>query len=174
MQLTTKPNIIFIDWFFNQSKTIAAAGTWQETETDGRYRYKVPIAIGGTTTLSDLYIEAFSRSESLRFSIVLCYKLCIFRLDYWELDQHNNHKVGKHNMPEGITVGPIKGPHFHHWSDNRMLATNSSIPSTLEYARALPSNLKSFENCFRWFCGEANIELGGLIVPELPLKDRLI
>lgn len=86
---------------------------------------------------------------------------------------HFNHPIVGSAVPEAVALGWLEGPHIHAWAENRLLVRNSPLKE-LEFAVPLPSNIQGFANCFRWFCGEYNIHIAGIPIPEIPPKDTLL
>lgn len=76
--------------------------------------------------------------------------------------------------PSGFIIRMLFGPHCHRWSDNIHLVVDNNLPEELEFAIRPSSNVKGFENSFRWFCGSLNIECNHNECPSLPPRDTLL
>jgi hypothetical protein len=151
-------------------KSLTGIGNWAPASREGDRRLSRPLMISGEISDATLTVIAYPRSPDLKFRIVLTYTRAIWRLDYSFDERHVNPRNGHQHLPKT----PINQPHYHSWQDNRIFATANSLPARLRNANVLPENIRSFQNAFRWFCGETNIILGTGDVPELPRSDRLL
>jgi hypothetical protein len=129
----------------------------------------IPLLIEGEVSDATMTVICFPREHQLRFRIVLSYVRAIWRLDYTFDETH----VNSANRSDDLPLGPIKGPHYHAWLDNRRFARSNSLPLKLHNARLLPANVRTFANAFRWFCGETGI-MPPSIVPDFPKSDTLL
>ena len=163
-----------VDNLLSIEKTIAGSPEWKTMEYEGQYRWLATTQALGTLTNVTLVVDAYPRHPSLKFTLTLNYLGCVVRLDYGDLERHNNHKVKGIPMPPDIFVGWVYGHHCHQWKHNRVLATHSKLPKALEYACTLPANVRDFHDAFRWFCGEANIIVAANEMPSLPSRDTFI
>lgn len=159
-----------VDDFLGTSKSLAGEATWTTAQREGDMRIKWPLLISGELSEASLTIISYPREPQLRFRIVLSYEKAIWRLDY----VYDDHHVNSMDRPVNLPPGPINEPHVHTWALNRRFATGANLPSRLLNASILPRNIRSFDNAFRWFCGETNIHLGAGPLPELPKSDRLL
>ena len=119
-----------------------------------------------------LVVDAYPRSEHLKFTISIICGTALVRLDYWELDRHLNHMVSGLVTPAGVQLGWLEGSHYHGWEQNRGLVRN-------EPPKDSNSQFLCLRTCedlqdLRWFCAENGIDLGSQQPPELPAKDVLL
>lgn len=159
-----------VDAFFKKGKILAGTGQWRPELNENSVRCVYPIEVEGEIFGLDLTIKAYPRAKVPKFRLILTYGKAIWRLDYADDDPH----INSHNRPPDLPLGPIVGPHFHSWEDNRRFATSVALPSRLRNARPLPENVRSFENAFRWFCGLTGISVGSQDMPMLPKSDTLL
>jgi hypothetical protein len=137
-------------------------------------QFKAALTINSESIELSLLIVCFPNELKPKFTIMLIGEKCVVRLNYGEDCSHNNHPIKGIITPLGIEYGEIEGSNYHSWQDNRHLASPIKYPNELEFARQLPLNIQSFENCFRWFCAENNVIIAGEKIPELPLRERLL
>jgi hypothetical protein len=159
-----------VDAFLAKSKTLAGVGTWQRDSRERSFRWVRPIELEGELPGFDLTVKAYPRSHRLKFRVVIAYGKAIWRIDYANDAPH----INSIDRPSDLDLGPIVGPHYHSWEDNRRFATANSLPSSLHNARLVPQNLRTFESAFRWFCGETRIIVGNQDMPILPRPDTLL
>jgi hypothetical protein len=129
-----------IDAFLARDKTIAGAGGWFRDSHANSYRSVHPVDVDGELPGLDLIVKAYPRRQKLKFRIVLAYGKAIWRLCYADDQPH----VNSFDRPQDLELGPVIGPHYHSWGDNRRFATANSLPSSLHNARVLPQNLRTF------------------------------
>lgn len=169
--MASRPDIReVVNAFLDKGKTLAGIGGWQRDAHERTYRWVRPVEVEGELPGFDLTVKAYPRSRALKFRIVLAYGKAISRLDYANDTPH----INSWDRPADLDLGPITGPHYHSWKDNRRFATANSLPSSLPNARILPENFRSFESAFCWFCGETRITIGSLDMPILPKPDTLL
>jgi len=142
---------------------------WIET-TQGNRRQTYPLLVDGEISDATLTIICYPRERVLKFRLVLSYGRAVWRVDYAFDEDHQN----PFNKPENLPIGKIVDPHYHSWHDNRRFATAFTLPFKLYNANVLPANVRTFENTFRWFCGQTNIVVPASGIPELPRSDRLL
>jgi hypothetical protein len=159
-----------VDAFLAREKTLAGAGSWVRDSHERSYRCIRPVEVDGELPGLDLIVKAYPRSHKLQFRIILAYGKAIWRLCYAEDNPH----INSLDRPIDLDLGPITGPHYHSWKDNRHFATLNALPSSLHNARVLPENLRTFESAFRWFCGETRIIVGNHQMLTLPRSDTLL
>lgn len=159
-----------VNAFLGKGKTLVGDANWRRDSHERSYRWVRPVDIDGELLGFDLTVKAYPRTRPLKFRIILSYGKAIWRLDYANDPAH----INSINRPYDLALGPIRGPHYHSWADNRRFATASSLPSNLHNARVLSENCRSFESAFRWFCGETRITVGSFDVPILPRPDTLL
>lgn len=161
---------VLVDRLLQTAKVPTGHPTWAHEHREGDVRLLLPLLVEGEISEANLQIIAYPRSRSLRFRLNLLYGRAICRLDFVDDEEH----VNSFKRPDDLQLGPFTCPHYHAWADNRVFATKTSLPERLENARILDSNLKSFPNTFRWFCGQTKIDLSGFDIPELPASDLLL
>jgi hypothetical protein len=159
-----------IDVFLTKDKTLVGIGGWRRDTHERSFRWVSPIEVEGELPGLDLTVKAYPRSRRLKFRTILTYGKAVWRLDYANDSPH----VNSIDRPPDLDIGPITGPHFHSWEDNRRFATANSLPSSLHNARVLPQNLRTFESAFRWFRGETRIVVGSQDMPILPRPETLL
>lgn len=161
------------DHLINAPKQIAGQPDWRDGPRSGQQRWLASLSIGGVVCDLSLIVDAYPREPSAKFTISLICGAALVRLDYGELEMHYNHQIAGCVTPEAITLGWLEGPHVHGWPENRRLV-KTEPPKELEFALPLPSQIQGFANSFRWFCGEYNIDISGMDLPEIPPKDTLL
>jgi hypothetical protein len=137
---------------------------------EGDQRLLLPLLVEGEVSDATLTVIAYPRVRELQFRLVLSFGRAIWRLDYADFEEHYN----SFNKPDDLVLGPFTCPHYHAWEDNRRFATRVSLPERLENARILDANLKTYDNTFRWFCGQTKIDISNFGVPDLPTTDRFL
>ncbi|RYH57421.1 MAG: hypothetical protein EON54_11850 [Alcaligenaceae bacterium] len=162
-----------VDRIMAAPKTIVGRPAWAPSAYDGQVRWLAPLAVAGAVSPMDLVVDAYPRSDGLKFCILLKVSSAVMRIDYREFEKHRNHPVKNVALPTEVIIGWVHGPHVHLWSHNRVLV-RFQPPKTLEFAISLPANVRGFDNTFRWFCSEANIVLGPFEIPQLPTRDLLL
>ncbi len=165
---------VVVDDLWKASKTLVGQAGWTTGYGSTGARWLSPLAVDGVTTGMNLCVDSFPRASSPDFHISLIYETSISRLDFSEIDRHNNHAIKGVKTPPTITLGWIYGPHLHSWDDNKVLVTSDAGPKYLEFATQLPDNVKTFDAAFRHFCGVANIIAASNQVPALPRRDTLL
>jgi len=170
--VAAQPDIrVTVDRLLAAEKTLAGTASFQPLQGEQRQqRWRKACVIQGEVTPLDIEVQAYPDSPNLKFRIILIYQRAIWRLDYSEDGTHFNST----NRPNDLGAGPICGPHYHTWEDNRRFSTKSALPHTLRNARNVPSNLRTFENAFRWFCGETRILVLTAEIPCLPTRVSLL
>lgn len=158
------------DEFITDQKMIVGAPDWTDDHRKNERRMAIPLSIGGVTSDGLLVLKAFPNHEEPKFTIMLVYNVCVWRLCYTTDAGHLNPLI----RPNGLPIGPIDTPHYHSWTDNRPASDNAPLPKRLRFANFLPENLTDFTSCFRWFCEQTNILVADRQVPILPKPDRLL
>jgi hypothetical protein len=126
----------------------------------------------GQTCGLRLTVKAYPAAPQLQFRIILALKTAIWRVDFSHDDDAHPNSL---NAPADIRGALIEGPHFHAWSDNRRFGSAKSLPSKLQNARQLHTNIRNFESAFRWFCGETKIVgIDHSGIPDLPPRTELL
>jgi len=120
---------------------------------------------------SAVVINAFHTEKQPSFGLVLVYfDRPVWRIDYRLEQTHTNSFLRGNGLP-----ALVFGPHYHSWEDNEHLATTiGGIPDKLKIAAPLPSNVRGYENCFRWFCDCVKIDISGQDIPPLPIRKNLL
>jgi hypothetical protein len=160
-----------VDRLLAARKTLLGTGEWLPPNSgDGEHRFVRRLAVAGSDCDMTLTIKSRPPYTNDCFRFILEYGYAVFRVDYVSWEIHNNQPGG----PPDIDIGLVEGPHYHAWADNKRLCTRISLAKEMKYARLLPRNVRGFENAFRWFCGETNIELGPGDIPDLPGRTLLV
>ena len=159
-----------VDDLLASQKVMVGVQAWTDNHRSNERRMMAPLAVAGTTTNMELVIKAFPNHEELKFTIMLTYTTCVWRLCYATDTGHLNDM----KRPFLLPLGPFNTPHYHSWSDNRPSNLNQSLPKLLRYANFLPAELDNFSDCFHWFCAQTNILIGKGQEPILPGPDRLL
>lgn len=167
-----KPDLrSIVDDFLAADKTLAGTPEWTVELNRFVYRWVCPLAVNGELSGFDFTIKAYPHNSVFTFRIIVSYDKAIWRLDFAYDEPHTN----SFNAPTDIAGNIITDRHFHSWPDNRRFATAKALPAKLHNARNLPSNVQTFENALRWFCGEVRIvDLDGFGIPELPKPGTLL
>jgi hypothetical protein len=114
-----------VDAFLAKSKTLAGVGTWQRDSHERSFRWVRPIELEGELPGFDLTVKAYPRSHRLKFRVVIAYGKAVWRIDYANDAPH----INSIDRPSDLDLGPIVGPHYHSWEDNRRFARANSLPS---------------------------------------------
>lgn len=159
-----------VDALLASDKQLAGIGEWR-TDMNGAHRYVRAVEYRGEIA-AELCVKSYPRQPQLSFRLILyMMDIAIWRLDYTQDDKPH---FNSHDKPLDLVLGPIQGPHYHAWGDNRRFATAHSLPKRLFNARILSEKLRSFDNAFRWFCAETRVFVANEDVPELPKRDTLL
>lgn len=167
---STRSLVETVDALLLADKTLAGEPSWAKGNRDGDFRLSMPVVIGDEMPGVTLQVTAYPNEPSLRFTITLNLPPCIWRLDFDpDTEVHHNPL----DWPAQLGGYRVRGPHFHAWEDSRHLTTAATLPD-LRYARAFPSNIKTFDSALRWFCGRTKIRLSGQQRITLPPRTVLI
>ena len=158
-----------IDKVLGVPKVPTGVADWALTQQDDQ-RLTYALSIDDELSDAKFIVIAYPTIRSLQFRLILSYGRAIWRVDFAKGEDH----VNPLDRPAGLPLGPINDPHYHSWHDNRHLATAYSLPHRLLNANVLPNNIRTYENTFRWFCGETNTVVPSGGVPQLPQSDRLL
>lgn len=169
--VTTQDIRDIVDGLISVRKEISDFSSWQPSEADGKRRSVTPVILDGEI-VGTLELQAYPNEPQPAYRILLnCFGRCVSRLDCRDLDgPHYNSS----DRPSGLSSGPIFGQHMHYWNDNRRFSKLGSLSDKLPNARELEPTIKSFDFSLRWFCGECNIDISGLTLPDLPPRERLL
>ncbi|WP_375194675.1 hypothetical protein [Sphingobium sp.] len=159
-----------VDDLLAAEKEMVGVFEWTDNHRKNERRMVIPLAIGGETTNMELVIKAFPNHEELKFTIMLTYTVCVWRLCFATDTAHLNPVI----RPSHLPIGPFNTPHYHSWADNRPKNDTSPLPKRMIFANFIPDNLVDFLGCFRWFCAQTNIRIGKGQEPMLPPPDRLL
>lgn len=160
---------IEVDRLLGVLKRPTGEAEWVETlQDDSRLAY--PLSLDDELSDAIFTIISYPSLNETQFRLVLSYGRAIWRVDFARGEDH----INPLDRPNHLPAGPITEPHYHSWADNRHLASASTLPGRLLNANILPSNVRTYENAFRWFCGETNIAVPQGGVPDLPRGDRLL
>lgn len=160
-----------IDRFLEAEKWLQGIPRWVQPDSSQEWRVRWPLLVGDSISEGFLCLTAYPHLSELRFSITLCYRSCVERLDFIpEYEWHDN------PADRGRLLGEYRvwGPHHHAWDDNLHLATAATLPRELTCARKLPKQIRRWEQAFRWFCDRANIRFEPGQMIELPVSETLI
>lgn len=158
------------DAILTKPKALVGIGEWQG-EQAGCKRFTREVECEGEIVAS-ICVKSWPNRPQPCFRISLIFMgIAIWRVDFLDWDPaHVNPDGGK----DGLPSGPISEPHYHAWTDNRRFATQNSLPKKLKNARLMPNSVRNFDNAFRWFCGQTEIEIGRDDLPNLPNRDTLL
>ena len=157
-----------VDGILKADKALVGISSWKPDPDGDAWRWLGSVEINDEQHGITLVAKVYPRSEELKFSIMLNFQRCIWRLDF-TTEGHLNPL----NAPAfGGMV--IRVPHYHSWLDNRALATSNSLPKRLRNARPLPESIRNFYPAFRWFLEETNIYVEAGEIPDLPKRDTLL
>lgn len=131
-----------------------------------------PLLYESEVSDAELHLTALPNRAELKFTIALVYRWCIARLDFVPDREGHTNPADRAVLLDG--THRVRGPHCHSWADNRHLATAAGLPHDLKCARPLPTSIRRWEQAFRWFCGEVNIDLSGIAIPAYPQRTRLL
>ena len=159
-----------VDEILSAEKELAGIGRWQP-DVKGCQRFMRAVAWNGEI-VADLCVKAYPTRPQPYFRVILLFQqIAVWRIDYTYTDHPH---INSFNCPKDMPRGPITEPHYHSWADNRRLATAVQLPKRLANARVLPERVRTYEQAFRWFCGETKILLTSDDLPELPRRDTLL
>ena len=160
-----------VDGLIEAEKQLAGEGEWR-SDRDGVYRFTRAVECRGEIA-AELVVKAYPRRPQPCFRLILTMGRAVWRVDFVQSETHLNPRNARRretDPPRAI----IKGPHYHAWADNRGFATMGSLPAKLRNARFMPERVRSYDQAFRWFCAETNIEIGSDDIPDLPKRDTLL
>lgn len=159
-----------VDQLLAAEKTLQGYPAWQDGHpTDFRIRW--PLLVGDSISTAYLALTSSRSTPEVRFSIALIYQACIARVDYLPDYEWHDNPLDRASLLGGSRMF---GPHVHAWQDNRHLATAATLPKALDCARALPPQMRKWDQAFRWFCKEVNITLGHDQMIDLPSRKALL
>ena len=164
---------VLVDGILAANKTLAGIPSWEPSpRNDADRRLVWPLRINDTPcgTLEAVAFPFYGNSKEQWKIMVITADHCVSRLDFNPEAVHTNPL----NLPSELQGKIIWGPHYHAWADNRHLCTASSLPVKISVARLIPSNIRTFQNSLRWFCGENNIELPTGPLVDLPPRETLL
>jgi hypothetical protein len=173
MDMPKKPKRELIDKLMLLEKSLAGAPSWSITSRTGEQRCKFPVSLNGQITPLEFVVDVHPRERNQSFTFTLNYLSCIMRLDH-DGSGHRNGRVKGITTPNGIEMGMIDGPHLHSWADNRILGSDNFLPDELKFARPIPSQVRGYENSFRYFCGVANLSFLETQLPPYPTTDVML
>lgn len=158
-----------VDSLLRAPKVPVGETAWVQTLM-GDSRLTYALSIDDEISDAQFVVIAYPFVREPQFRLVLSYDKAIWRVDFARNEAH----INPPNRPDHLPSGPLDDPHYHSWLDNRHLATAYTLPAKLLNANVLPGNVRTYENAFRWFCGETNIAVPPGGVPDLPRGDRLL
>ena len=159
-----------VDAFLNEPKTLIGVAVWQPVADGSKLICLRPVEWRGEIS-GQLQVKAYPRRQQPCFRIILLKDRAIWRVDYtFDDDAHLN----SGDRPDDCPSGPIVGPHYHCWADNRRFARSNSLPVRLRNARLLPTSVRTFEQTIWWFCDHTNLAISTGDVPDLPKSDTLL
>ncbi|WP_223177537.1 hypothetical protein [Sphingobium jiangsuense] len=159
-----------VDALLAATKVMAGTWEWTDNHRHNERRAEMALTAGGQLTYMRIVIKAFPNHEELKFTIMLVYGVCVWRICHATDTGHLNPL----SRPAHLPFGPFDTPHYHPWAENRPASLNAALPKNLKYANFLPAELTDFNACFEWFCTQTNIQIGNGQMPILPLPDRLL
>lgn len=159
-----------VDQLLGIEKHLTGKPEWTDSAREGDKRMLYTLLVAGEISDATLTIISYPRLSKLSFRLVLSFGVAIWRVDF----VHDEIHVNSPDRPADLLSGPFEQPHYHSWVDNRRFATTQKLPERLRNARILPANIRTFENAFRWFCGETKIVAPTGELPELPQTDRFL
>jgi hypothetical protein len=168
-----RPIADLVDELLASDKTLEGSPAWRPGTRDHDRRLAWMVLVVGESSRCDLAATSYPDESPDRFTIGLNYAgRCVWRLDY-ELPDWGPHYNPLDRVPLLGGAYEVRGQHFHSWSDNRYLATRSTLPLELLCARGLASPPRRWASAFRWFCGETGIQQPADI-PTLPARGRFV
>lgn len=164
-----RPIAAIIDDLLAAKKTLIGSPVWQNPYSSSEDRLLLPLQVDGVSTGADLTISAYPNIRPLSYRMMICAPKCIWRVDY----VYDEHHINSFERPIDLKEFSFCEPHYHAWPDNRHFCTYSTLPDRLPNARIMP-NLRSFDSCLRWLCGETNIEQPPCGLIDLPPRRVLL
>ena len=152
------------------NKTMYGEPSWQDDPDAGHSRILVLLRIDGESTLADLTIMAYPLEGHNKFRIMINAPKCVWRVDAVSNEPH----VNSLDRPPDLEDHVICEPHYHAWVDNKRFCSERSLPNSLLNARILPTEVRSFDNALRWFCGQTNIAQPAHGLISLPPRTRIL
>jgi hypothetical protein len=168
--MATRPIAELINDLLAARKTIEGVPRWEEGPYVGKERLLMPLYVEGASGNVDLIITAYPYAGHSRFRVMLCAPKCVWRTDCTIDEPHFN----SFDRPADLEEVYFCEPHYHSWSDNRRFCTMQGLPDKLPNARKMPTEVRSFDSCLRWFCGQTNIEQPAAGMITLPPRRRLL
>ena len=160
-----------VDDLIAAEKEIGGHPDWQHTEYDPtELRMLMPLLIDGVSSGAQIEVKSYPSITPMKFRLMLIMEKCIFRIDFVVDETHTNSL----DRPSDLYITMIRGPHYHSWYDNKRFCTQSTLPDRLKNARVVPADLRTFDNVFRWFCGELNIVQPPPGYVDLPRRTTLL
>ncbi len=160
-----------VDRLLSAQKSFAGSSPdWVEGNREEEVRFTWPVLINGESHACYVAATAYPNFRGERFTISLIFK----NSNIWRIDYEPDFKRHTNPFDRASLLGSyeVRGKSYHSWEDNRYLATHATLPKKFECARHLPENVQGWENAFRWFCGQTNID-SPHIIPSLPKMTRL-
>lgn len=147
----------FVDIVLASTKSLEGIPSWERGARSHDRRLVWVVLVEGQSAECALTATAYPEMGERRFTISLVVKQrCVWRLDYDPIDTEHINPPDRLKIP-GIPPH-IRGQLFHSWEDNSYLASKTRLPNQLYCAKELPINVRGWENSFRWFCGQTQIE----------------
>lgn len=167
-----RPVSQIIDELIEAPKVLGGEPGWQPTDhNQNELRLLMPLLLrGGTSTNARVEVKSYPNIIPIKYRILFLVHECLFRVDYAFDETHLNPL----NKPYSLLETRVSGLHYHSWNDNKTFCTHTCLPRELKHARILPDGLRNFDNTFRWFCGQLNIEQPSAGLVELPPRTRLL
>lgn len=166
-----------VDQLLAARKTLSGIAEWKRGNPDHEFRAVYPVLAEGESLEASLNMTAYpgqpvEGSPDCRFMIGLFLPKCVWRIDFEPHTEAHPIPPDRVHLLDGVYM--VRGPHYHAWADNRYLVKRASLPSELKAARALPPQIRRFEQAFRWFCDQTRIIVGPGQVLDLPAKSTLV
>lgn len=169
---TTGSIASLVDQLLAASKSFTGIPLWNTGNRDEDERFVWPVLVNGETAECNVCGTAYPNLPELRFTITLNFR----QQNIWRVDWEPEGRGGEVNpiLPGHPHSGEtIWGPHCHPWDLNRHTVKGAQIPRLLIWRKPLPANVQGWDNTFRWFLGETNIEPPEQI-PALPGRKALL
>lgn len=166
----------YVDTFISTPKSLVGEPYARTNDTsDGSDLFWLLSLNGGSPSRDRLFIKAYDRRPREFVIMVQVYwepidrEIPVLRvMQTPDRDPHPNHPP----LPAGITEFEVAGPRAYLWEYNcsKFRPTDAGLP----YAIPLDRKNHDFHNAIRYICGEANISLSGVTLPDFPTRGTLL
>ena len=152
-----RPSIEHVDTMLKAKKVLIGEPEDRGPNRDSEQARLVwPVLVNSKSDQCYVSATLYPNDRDLRFSISLVY----YDHNVWHLDfvPHYRAEVNPPLVGHDNGFETIWGPHCHRWEENRQFSQHGAIPHPLRFRVPLPADVQNWENAFRYFAGEVNID----------------